>query len=461
MNQIQVDFEQVTGKIKPLHSVCCAPYSKNSGPNQRYISKMFTEGYIPYCRLHDCCGSYGGGYFVDVPNIFRNFHADENDPASYDFHYTDEYIGAIQASGCEAYYRLGVTIEWGSRKYVAHPPEDFAKWARICEHIIMHYNEGWANGFYYNLTFWEIWNEPENPGNSMGRCMWTGTSEEFFELYKITSIHLKNRFPHLKIGGYGSCGFYAITRENASKDQKEFVSYFKDFLRFVKANNCPLDFYSWHIYTADEKELLAHAKYVRETLDENGFQETESHLNEWNIHAEGVGFLAKHTLEGASFNAAVLCLLQNTPYVDMAMYYCFSLSARYNGFIDHNNFAVCPPWYSFVAYGNLYRLSNSVKVETEGDGIYAAAAKIEADLDQNVPSGSIMESEYGILVVNYRGSDAQTTIHVSGMKGVKMAQVLLIDESHTLEEAFSFTVYKEAEIKLKLSEQTIAYIAIK
>ena len=26
--------------------------------------------------------------------------------------------------------------------------------------------------------------------------------------------------------------------------------------------NAPLDFYSWHIYTGDELELLAHAKYV-------------------------------------------------------------------------------------------------------------------------------------------------------------------------------------------------------
>ena len=75
-----------------------------------------------------------------MPNIFRDFDADENDPANYDFHYSDEYITAIIESGANVVYRLGITIEWGSKKYTSIPPKDFAKWARICEHIIMHYN---------------------------------------------------------------------------------------------------------------------------------------------------------------------------------------------------------------------------------------------------------------------------------------------------------------------------------
>ena len=26
------------------------------------------------------------------------------------------------------------------------PPKDYAKWARICEHVVRHYNEGWGWG---------------------------------------------------------------------------------------------------------------------------------------------------------------------------------------------------------------------------------------------------------------------------------------------------------------------------
>lgn len=109
-------------------------------------------------------------------------------------------IGAIQKAGTESYYRLGTSIDWASKKTFSVPPKDFAKWARICEHIIMHYNEGWADGFRYNLQYWEIWNEPENPPATYGKSQWTGTDEEFYAFYEVASKHLKKCFPHLKIG---------------------------------------------------------------------------------------------------------------------------------------------------------------------------------------------------------------------------------------------------------------------
>ena len=69
--------------------------------------------------------------------------------------------------------------------------------------------------------------------------MWGGTKEEFFDLYKIASKHLKAKFPHLKIGGYGGCGFYGVTKEKESPVHIGFVTYFTDFLEMVKKENCP------------------------------------------------------------------------------------------------------------------------------------------------------------------------------------------------------------------------------
>lgn len=446
MNNIKVDFSKNTGEIKPLHGVCCAPYVRSAGPNQAQIDKYFKEAKIPYCRLHDCCGPYGGTYYVDVPNIFRDFDADENDEANYDFHYTDEYVKAIQDSGCEAYYRLGVTIEWGSKKYTSMPPSDFAKWARICEHIIMHYNKGWANGFEFNIKYWEIWNEPENPGSDLGKCQWGGTKEEFFDLYRTASLHLRKCFPEIKIGGYGGCGFYAITRDDIPESHKEFVTYFTDFLEMVSKENLPLDFYSWHIYTGDELELLAHAKYVRETLDKYGLKDTESHLNEWNIHAEGRGFTSKHTLEGASFNAAVLSMLQNTNYIDMAMYYCFSSAARYNGFINQNDGTIDPPWYSYVAFGELYGLKNAASVEVEGEHIYVSAA-IDGD-------------KAAVLISNYKNEDSEIALDLKAVPENSTVHVLRIREGENLEEDFTFTASGDTKIKLKVPVWTVAMLKI-
>ena len=111
--------DKIQASVKELHGVNCAPYNKRAGANQTRIKNVFEYLGTPRSRLHDCCGAWGGTYFVDVPNIFRDFDADETKPENYDFHYSDEYITAIIESGATVVYRLGITIEWGSKKYTS------------------------------------------------------------------------------------------------------------------------------------------------------------------------------------------------------------------------------------------------------------------------------------------------------------------------------------------------------
>ena len=98
--------------------------------------------------------------------------------------------------GVKPYFRLGVTIENQCviKAYRIHPPKDYAKWARVCEHIIRHYNEGWADGFHFDIRYWEIWNEPENRDVPHMNQMWTGTAGQYYELYDVTAKHLKKCF---------------------------------------------------------------------------------------------------------------------------------------------------------------------------------------------------------------------------------------------------------------------------
>ena len=84
----------------------------------------------------------GGNRYVDIPNLFRDFDADENDPSGYDFAFTDELLRAMHAYDLAPVFRLGVTIENQThiKAYRIRPPKDFHKWARICEHVVRHYN---------------------------------------------------------------------------------------------------------------------------------------------------------------------------------------------------------------------------------------------------------------------------------------------------------------------------------
>ena len=128
---VRIDFDTPTGAVKPVHGI-------GQGPLLGWIgTQLFSflgEAGIPYARLHDVGGAFGGGRFVDIHNVFPNFDADEDDPANYDFRFTDLYLQALVDNGVEPFYRLGESIENCAAsvgpKYV-HPPRDFAKWARI------------------------------------------------------------------------------------------------------------------------------------------------------------------------------------------------------------------------------------------------------------------------------------------------------------------------------------------
>lgn len=447
MNTVAVDLKKESGeKIKPLHGVCCAPYELTWGGNQQKIRKYFEEGGIPFCRLHDCGYPWGWGELVDVSVVFPDFSADENDPESYNFHYSDEYIGAIENSGCRTYYRLGETIEWSSKKVRTILPADFNKWARICEHIIRHYNEGWANGFRYGIEYWEIWNEPENPGNQSGKCMWQGTKEDFFRLYETATKHLRSCFPEIKLGGYGSCGFYEVTSNSIPESYREFIPFFKDFLKMVKETGSPLDFFSWHIYSMDVEKLLAHARFVRDTLDEFGFDKTESHLNEWNINTEGSGFADKHTEVGAAFNAAVLAAMQTTGLVDKAMYYCFSISSRYNGFLDPYEGRTEVSWYPFAAFNKLYRLETALDIEQSGE-LHAVAAAAK-------------DGRAAILISDYEAEDGGLDLKLKGIDGKRRITVNLIDKDSKLVPVLTMKAENELELEFAMKKNSVLLVEV-
>ena len=143
MANITIDLNQAVKKMKPMHGGGQPPMG---GKDLTEYFHYMTEAGIPFSRLHDVGGVFGGGRFVDIPNIFRDFDADENDPDSYDFAFTDYLLKALVEAGVEPYYRLGITIENQAyiRAYHTYPPRDPQKWARICEHIIRHYTQGWA-----------------------------------------------------------------------------------------------------------------------------------------------------------------------------------------------------------------------------------------------------------------------------------------------------------------------------
>jgi hypothetical protein len=418
MSQVLIDFNQKAGKMKPMHAVNNGPVYKFAADQRITNIDAFREAGIPYARNHDAAfySTYGGEHTVDVHNIFPDFDKDPSDPSSYDFAMTDEYVKVCEFAGVKTYYRLGSKIEHGVKKYGTLPPKDFKKWAVICEHIIRHYTEGWADGFRYDIEYWEIWNEPDlDPDDSTHKRCWGGTAKQFYELYCIAYKHLKSSFPHLKIGGPACCGL-----DRAWLD---------GFFTSLKENGIAPDFFSWHIYASEVESVVENVRFARRILNEYGFENTESILNEWNYGKGWVGnewiysLRAEKSLKGAAFIAAVMEACQYED-VDMLMYYDARPCAM-NGMFSTD--LICNKlkgYYPFYMFNQLYRLDSAVKTVSDDDDVYAAAA--------------VSENEAAVMITSYSDDDEKGGSEVSvdlsgfGSDGCKV-EVYLLNEDHNAE----------------------------
>lgn len=395
MAKIKVDFSKITGKMKPVHAVGQPPII---GWSSDKLFHYLTEAGIPYARLHDVGGGFGGGKFVDIPNVFPDFNADPEDPASYDFTWTDPLITSLMNAKVEPYYRLGVTIEnevW-RKAYRVNPPEDPEKWAKICAGVIRHYTKGWANGFEYDIKYWEIWNEPECTNGR--RVMWTGTWEQYLELYDVTSKLLKAEFPEIKIGGYASIGFYALKEMDPEstwcKDCQSYIDLFLQFMQYIKDHNCPMDFFSWHSY--DEPKYTAlYANYVAEKLKEYGYGHAEQHLNEWNCGPQN-----RDKACHAAATAGFLISMQNSP-VDIGMFYDARCGTSiYGGLFNPMTLRPLKSYWAFPAFNELYRRKDQVEAESDTEDLYVAAAAGD-------PEGAV-------LIVNFRNETLDLELDLGG-----------------------------------------------
>ena len=374
--EVKVDFGKAVGPVKPVNGVGQPPLVGKLAnyPMFHYLK----EAGIPYSRLHDVGGWLGGGLFVDIPVLFPNFDADENDPKSYRFAYTDSLLKALDKYNVEPFFRLGVTIEnfvsWGYPPMNILPPKDYAKWGRICEHVIRHYTEGWADGFRHTITHWEIWNEPENWPEPEKNEMWHGTFEEYCRLYDIASKHLKAAFPHLKIGGYGSCGVGAAAERDdwhPGPRLRHQLECFHAFLRYVAEHGCPIDFFSYHSY-AGVPDLPLQIAYVREHLDKAGFAHVPTCLNEW-LPAPNHDKLG--TAQQAAEVAATLLLFQNGPVDSAAIYDARCGVGNYSPLFNPLTYRPHKAYYAFLAFHELRRRGAAVRVEVCGaENPFAAAS---------------------------------------------------------------------------------------
>lgn len=384
MTTVFADFNKITGPVKPVHGFNNAARETNYGP----LMNSFTALHPPFARLHDT-GFHGNAHYVDVPFIFPDFSADPDDESAYDFTLTDCYIRPLVENGIRVMYRLGVTIEHEPKKHHIFAPSDPEKWADVCEHIVRHYNDGWADGFHFGIDLWEVWNEPDglNPECEPYGCPnWIGTSQQYYKLYVLTAKKIKALHPEVSVGGYSSC--YILGKFENGRWVAGDASYFTDFLGYVKEHDAPLDFFTYHGYLGKQylEKIEIESRFVRDTLDRYGFTDTLCVDAEWNVNIRDdesdpgrtQNYINYRSEKGASHVAASLFEMQRCP-VDAAMYYDAQIWVEYGGLYHVPSLAPSRTYYAFRQFGELYAQKNVC--ESRGEHfIYTCAAKGERKL---------------------------------------------------------------------------------
>ncbi len=440
MTNIKIDLKNQNGKIKPMNAV-------NNGPTDPGVRASYSnfESYkkarIPYARNHDASFfvGYGGEHTVDVHRIFRNFDADVNDPASYIFEPTDKYLETIIATGTKVFYRLGASIEHGY-KYGTRVPKDFIKWAQICEHIIRHYTEGWANGFSYDIEYWEIWNEFDCRNADGSNPCWQGTDQEFYDFYCVVAKYLKEKFPNKKIGGPAITGIWSYGSE--------------PFLKEVAAQNAPLDFFSYHWYGCKLEPFAETLNRTQEVLEKYGFGDREKILNEWNYIKGWLGdnwnysLKMEKSLKGASFITGAMCIGQALP-LDMLMYYD-ARPCGMNGMFKADTYECLKGYYPIHAFSDLVELGAYVDCGYSKDNIYYTAAT-------NGTDSAILFTYFDD---DEKESEKLVSLDITGITENTTAEIYILDGNKDLE-LVSKQYFTSKDFTLNINTPLFATVLIK
>ncbi len=131
---------------------------------------------------------------------------DNNDPSSFNWEGFDDQrmIRFIENRdefekvyhddlGMEPLVLLGYNVEWNKSDDPESPVESHEEWAEFAAAVVESYN-GSDDNYSPTMRLLQIWNEPNFH-------FYTGTRENWFDLYNTTARRIRNEYPGVLIGG--------------------------------------------------------------------------------------------------------------------------------------------------------------------------------------------------------------------------------------------------------------------
>lgn len=284
--------------FRPLNGVGGVPGPVEGYPDFPDMTPLWREAGVTVVRSFDWVSRLDTR---DNPtSLFPDWSADPDDPASYNFTATDQWVDAVHATGAEVMFTIASSIPKNKL-----PAEDVELYGRVVEHIVRHYSQGWAGGPAKPIRLYEFGDQPD-----FGPLHFAGEPEEFYAMYRAFCEAISRVDAGLTVGGPS----LAFSLEADSP-------YREGFLEFVRENDLPLHFFSFLWFTDGSRDPLDYrfvSQQLREVLDRHGFTDTDLTLSYWNYLA--VPSSSAPAAEKGAFQAATAIYLQDT-VIDHAFFF--------------------------------------------------------------------------------------------------------------------------------------------
>jgi hypothetical protein len=347
-----------------------------------------------------------------------------DDPANYDFTAGDAWLQRVVGKGFAPYFRLGAG-QFTAGAGLPPPGTEYNMTALIdvMLHIVMHYSEGWGGGNFstHGVRYFEIFNEPDSscswhPRPGCGQ-FWNRTAGDFYDLFDGIARAVKGYDPTLKVGGPGA----ALPDEGPSSPwpNKEPNPFSFGLIDAIATRKTPVDFFSWHFYTANSELLTTIASAMQRKLDSVGLHHVEQHVTEW---FTGMLNPSENTVGDAASVAGILTKMARANISLATMYPdCDGGQGKTGntgwGLFDQESHLGAVTWrpltHAYAAFGEVAQITPMLLPVTVGGPDETATYTVLAG--RNNPEFSGDQQRVRILISSQVSNDTSVALTVGGL----------------------------------------------
>jgi xylan 1,4-beta-xylosidase len=233
---------------------------------QRQLMRCKRELGVRYVRCHGILSDDVGTLMCERDELVYSFF---NADSIYDFLRSIDVKPVVELSFMPSTLASAGDTVFHYRGNIT-PPKDLAQWTTLIDKLVRHWVDRYGIAEVRTWMF-EVWNEPNLP------AFWTGTQQQYFELYAATARTIKAIDGGLRVGG-------PATASN---------SWIPEFVAYCKTHRVPVDFVSTHHYPTDafgkpgddtEQQLAASQRSILRSEASQAFGEAAGHplyYTEW------------------------------------------------------------------------------------------------------------------------------------------------------------------------------------